>query len=196
MLSMDGDDEDVEGLLARVRDGDPAAIRQLYMRCSVVYAHVLRLCGDPVLAREVHHDTVTEIWKGKAPFRGEARFATWVSSIARHLAFRAMRSRARESVPWLAPDGDEEGPVEPRTTDGTSCGDPMGIFADRQRREGVLCCIGKLPPKLGECLLLVYYAEMSQTEIAALLGLNVNTVKSRVRDAHRRIAQCLKRLAH
>lgn len=186
---MGGEDESAVALIERVRAGDAAAIKRLYMLCSIVYPHVLRMSGDPVLAREVHQDTVTEIWKGMAPFRGESKFSTWVISIARHLAFKSLKERSREP-PQRADADDEDGDLMAGATDD----DPFRVMAERQHREGVRCCIEKLSPKLGECLLLVHYADMSHAEVASLLGLNINTVKSRIRDAHQRLEACLKRL--
>lgn len=193
---MSTEDESIHDLLERVRQGDAAAIKRLYSLCSIVYPHVLRLCGDPVLARELHQDTVTEIWKGKAPFRGEAKFSTWVISIARNLAFKALKARSREPLQGIDADDGHGEPDELQPVDDSALSDPFHALADRQRREGVLCCIDKLSPKLGECLLLVHYADMSQSEVAAMLGLSINTVKTRLREAHKRIEGCLKRLVH
>jgi len=190
---MADDDPSIAERMVTVRSGDAAAIKRLYVLCSVVYPHVLRMCGDAALAREVHQDTVTEIWKGRAPFRGESKFSTWVISIARNLAFKALKERAREPLRFVDIDAEEGGdtmePVEPAAD-----ADPFQAMAARQRRDGVRCCIDKLSPKLGECLLLVHYADMSHAEVASLLGLNINTVKSRIRDAHQRLEACLKRL--
>lgn len=202
---MDADNDRMIELLDQVRQGDAAAIKRLYLLCSVVYPHVLRLCRDPVLARDVHHDTVTEIWKGGARFRGESKFSTWVIAIARNLAFNALRKRGREPLHWPEPEAAAEGELhdDPQAYSDADAGhdpptdaDPSHTLEARQRREGVQRCIGKLSPKLGECLLLVYYAEMSQSEVASLLGLNINTVKARIRDAQLRIENCLGRVLH
>lgn len=192
-MPLEDDDDSIADLIEQVRDGDVAAIKRLYALCSVVYPHALRLCGDPALAREVHHDTVTEIWKGRAPFRGESRFTTWAISIARRLAFRAMKARSVEVLGVQAACEAEAAGEE--AADDDAC-DPFHALARRQQRDGVLDCIGKLSPKLGECLLLVHYADMSQSEVAAVLGLNLNTVKARIREAHKSVQACLKRLAH
>ena len=185
-------------LLARVRRGDAAAIKKLYTLCSIVYPHVLRMGADRALARDVHWDTVTAIWKGAAEFRGESKFTTWVIAIARNLAFSALRKKGRdplrgtEADPEPSSDDDEASAGAVPAVDAEA--DPFHAVARRQQREGVLCCIGKLSPKLGECLLLVYYGEMTQAEVSALLGININTVKTRIRDAQQRIQGCLGRL--
>ena len=195
---MDADAREAMALLTRSRRNDAAAVKQLYLRCSLVVPYVQRLCGDAALARDVHHDTVTEIWQGTATFRGESRFSTWVIGIARHLALDALRRRRRSPAEGLAldamdPDAAEQALREAHAS-APSPQDPMHALVESRQREGILDCIGKLSPKLGECLLLAYYADMSAAEIATLLGLNSNTVKTRIRDAHLRIADCLGRV--
>jgi RNA polymerase sigma-70 factor (ECF subfamily) len=195
----DAEAEQIRHLLARARGNDTHAVKALYARCSVVYPHVLRLHGDAALAREVHHDTVTALWKGGAEFRGESSFSTWVIAIARNLAADLLRQRSREASRTVVLDT-----LDADHTDGllqASGAAPADDDADpaqglwlRQLREGVQGCMAKLSRAQGECLMLVYYAQMSQSEIAQVLGLNVNTVKSRVRVAHENIERCLQRL--
>jgi len=180
-------------LLQQARQGEVEAIRQLYMACSIVYPHVLKMCRDPVLAKEVFFDTVTEIWKGPSVFRGDSQFSTWVIAIARNLALGALRARAPHAGAPAGPVPQEDAFDDERSAHGDADAgmDPFDAMAQQQHREGVLRCIRKLSPKLGECLLLVYYAELSQPQVAALLGLNINTVKARVRDAHLKVKACL-----
>lgn len=192
---MDESNDDAIELLGRVRKGDIDALRTLYKACSVVHPYVLKLCGDPSLAKEIFFDTVTEIWKGSAVFRGDSKFSTWAIAIARNLTFSALRKRQREEpLTGQQAEADVDADLEehPASVDvGCMLADPFHAVARQQHRDGVLGCIQKLSPKLGECLLLVYYADMSQTEVAAMLGLNINTVKTRVRDAHLKVKNCL-----
>lgn len=191
--------EQIRHLLARARCNDTHAVKALYARCSVVYPHLLRLHGDAALAREVHHDTVTALWKGGAEFRGESSFSTWVIAIARHLAADLLRQRSRDAARTVVletVDADHTDGLLEKGGDATTAeeADPAQRLWLRQLREGVKGCMAKLSPAQGECLMLVYYAQMSQSEIAQLLGLSVNTVKSRVRAAHENIERCLQRL--
>lgn len=186
-------DESVD-LVKRARKGDVQAIRQLYASCTVVYSHILGRYGDPVFAKEIFYDTVTEIWRGAAEYQGHSRLTTWAIGIARNLAATAWRKRGP-----LAPCAHHEPSDQDALADGDeptgqaadSGRDPFHAIAESQQREDVLRCIRRLSPKLGEVLLLVYYAEMPQADIASMLELNINTVKTRVRDAHAKVKACL-----
>ena len=184
-------DGDAAELLVKARAGDVGAIKTLYARCTVVYTYVHRRYGDAVLAKEVFHDTVTEIWKGAARFDGRSKFSTWVIGIARHLAANAWRKRSA-TEPALEADADHDGSEDEESHhDGDAGPDPFQALMRRQQREGLLRCIRRLSPKLSETLLLVYYADMAHGDIAAMLQLNLNTVKTRVRDAHIKLKDCL-----
>jgi RNA polymerase sigma-70 factor (ECF subfamily) len=168
-------------LIARARDGDVESIRRLYQGCSPVRTYILRRYKDAEFAKEIFHDTVTEIWRGSAVFQGRSKFSTWAIGIARHLAVDALRKRGVGSP--LEDDFEDE---EPAPEEG-----PAHVLERRQQRDHVARCLRRLSPKLGEVLLLVYYAEMPQAAIADMLKLNINTVKTRVRDAHLKVRACL-----
>lgn len=175
-------------MVRQARSGNAEAVRRLYMACSVVYPYICRKYRDQAFAREVFHDTVTEIWRGSAMFEARSKFSTWVIGIACNVAASALRKRGRlEAEPMPDAAGDEEADADAAAHDL----DPLHHLSRRREREAILACIRKLSPKLGEMLLLVYYADMQQAEIASMLELNINTVKTRIRDAHLRVRSCL-----
>ena len=179
----DAGDESVV-LIARARARDVDAIRRLYVACSPVYGYIQRRYKDTSFAKEIFQDTVTEIWKGSAPFNGKSKFSTWAIAIARHLAADALRKRGQVAMPDDENDEHDRHAVAPEPS-------PFEALVRRQERDSVTHCIRKLSPKLGEVLMLVYYAELPQAEIAGMLALNINTVKTRVRDAHAKVRSCL-----
>ncbi|MBW8832553.1 MAG: RNA polymerase sigma factor [Burkholderiales bacterium] len=180
------------GLIDAARSGDERAIKQLYDACKVVHSHILKHYRDPVFASEIWHDTVIEIWKGATQYRGHARFTTWAVGIARNLAATAWRKRARPANGPLTiepfDEAEEVGIGDPPVF---GHADPYLAISAQQRRDSVLACIRKLSPKLQDALCLVYYAEMPQEKIASLLAINLNTLKTRVRDAHLKVKACL-----
>ncbi len=79
-------------LVARVRDGDPAAEREMYdAHVERVYRLAYRLAGDDERARDITQDTFIRAFERLGDFRGEARLSTWLHSIAVSVALNELR---------------------------------------------------------------------------------------------------------
>lgn len=177
--------DEVFALLARVGRGDEAAMSTLYKSFSrKVYAYVLYRMKDPQGAEEVVVDTMYEVWRHSDRFSGSSRFSTWLIGIARHKMLSALRGRGPQHE-----DVDEMG--EQLASDDPGAFD---VLAERQRREGVQHCMGKLSDEHRECLHLVFYEGMSVGEIAEVQDCPENTVKTRLFYARQKIKNCLRLL--
>ncbi len=172
-------------LLAQVRAGDEGAMRTLYQAFSrKVYAFALNRMRDPQQAEEVVVDTMYEVWRHPDRFRGASRFSTWLIGIARHKMLSALRGRDPQHE-----DVDEMGETLASEDPGA-----FELLAERQRREGVQHCMGKLSDEHRECLHLVFYEGMSVGEVASVQGCPENTVKTRLFYARQKIRNCLRLL--
>jgi RNA polymerase sigma-70 factor (ECF subfamily) len=184
---MEWDNRKVFELLQAIGSGNERSMRELYQQYSrKVYAFALNQLRNPHEAEEIVVDTLHEVWKNPARFRGDSKFSTWLLGIARHKildAFRARRPQADEL------DYDEMGEVL-ESDDPT----PFDVFAHGERREGVRRCLERLPEEQRECMHLVFYEGLSLGEIAALQGCPENTVKTRLFHARQKIRGCLQRL--
>lgn len=177
--------DEIFALLARVGRGDETAMRMLYHSFSrKIYAYALNHTRDPQGAEEIVVDTMHEIWRHPDRFRGESSFNTWLIGIARHKIFSALRARDPEHE-----DVDE-------MSEQLAADDPgaFELLAERQRREGVQHCLGKLSDEHRECLHLVFYEGMSVAEIAVVQSCPENTVKTRLFYARQKIRNCLRLL--
>ena len=82
-------------LLGRIEQADEGAFRELYCAFSrKLYAYVLRQLSDPAQAEEIVADTLYEVWKAPAKFRGDSQFSTWLIGIARNKVLMALAQRA------------------------------------------------------------------------------------------------------
>lgn len=181
------DNDRVFALLARIQAGDEAAFAELYKAHSrKLYAYALRQLGDPAAAEEIVSDTLYEVWRQPAGFRGNAQFGTWLIGIARNkilMWFRARRSDGRhEDIDELA---DELASEDAGTFD---------LLAQKQRREGVEHCLGKLSSEHRECVHLVFYEGLSLAEVAQVQACPENTVKTRLFHARQKLKNCLRLL--
>jgi RNA polymerase sigma-70 factor, ECF subfamily len=173
-------------LLAAIARGDQAAYERLYRAVSRhVYAFVLQRCGDAALAEEIVVDTLVDVWKQPARFRGESKFSTWLLSIARF----KMIDRLRASGPER--DHDDIDTVADTLADDNSTDSAYMKLHNEQQRVGIDRCMARLSPEHREALHLVYFEDMAVAEVASLQGVPVGTVKTRLFNARLKIRDCL-----
>jgi len=178
------DNDEVLRLLGRIERADEAAFRELYRAFSRrLYAYVLRRLGDPAQAEEIVADSLYEVWKAPARFRGDAQFSTWLIGIARNKVLMAFRSRK--------PDSKHEDLDDVAETLVAEDGSAFDMLANAQRREGVRHCMDKLSDNHRECVHLVFYEGMSLAEVAEVQACPEGTVKTRLFHARQKLKNCL-----
>ncbi len=178
------DNDEVLRLLDRIGQADEAAFRELYRAFSRrLYAYVLRQLGDPAQAEEIVSDTLYEVWKAPAKFRGDAQFSTWLIGIARNKVLMAFRSRK--------PDAKHDDLDDVAETIAADEPGAFEILAQQQRQVGVRHCMSKLSAEHRECVHLVFFEGMALAEVAALQACPENTVKTRLFHARQKLKNCL-----
>jgi len=171
---VDHDDADRE-LLRRISCADQDAFRELYLdyhgRLARFLSRVTRHHGD---VEEIINDVLLIVWKSAGDFRGASRVSSWIFGIAYRRALNCMRrSTAHSRATTRVAAG-----VETRVEDAT------GRTEDRQLLDLALSC---LPPEQRLVVILAYRMDYSCEEIAAIVACPVNTVKSRMFHARRRL---------
>jgi RNA polymerase sigma-70 factor (ECF subfamily) len=173
-----GDESDA-ALIRRVGEGDRNAFDLLYGRYArSVFGLALRRLGDRGLAEDAVQDTFAAIWRSANSYRAERGSAgAWVYTVARNAVVD--RARARREPAADAPDSvsPEAGPEE-RAEAGWTAWVVHRAFED-------------LRPQERTVLELAYWGDMSQSEIAAFLGVPLGTVKTRTRNGLARLADLL-----
>lgn len=170
-----------EALISRVAAGDRGAMRTLFSRHQTrVYRFVLRMIGDPMTAEDVVSETFFDVWRQAGQFEARSSVSTWILAIARFKALSACRRRTDEA---LDPERAEviEDPA-----------DTPEVAVQRQNRSYILRqCLRALPAKQAEIMDLVYYHEKSVRDVAKIVGVPENTVKTRMFAARKRLAELL-----
>jgi len=139
---------------------------------------VLRTLGDRDGARDVCQESFLKAWKAIGRFRGEARFSTWLFTIARREALHHRRRAGRRQ------EEDWEPHQDPPAERGNA-GDPVA-------RARLAECLARLPEVQRAALHLHYLEARDVAEIAAILGRAEGTVKSdlaRGRETLRKILE-------
>lgn len=181
------ENDEVLRLLGRIERGEEAAFKELYRAFSRrLYAYVVRQIDDPSQAEEIVSDTLYEVWKAPARFRGDAQFSTWLIGIARNKVLMAFRSRKPD---MKHADLDDVAETVASTEPGA-----FEMLAQQQRHEGVRRCMDKLSAEHRECVHLVFYEGLALADVAALQACPENTVKTRLFHARKKLMACLKLL--
>jgi RNA polymerase sigma-70 factor (ECF subfamily) len=161
-------------LMKRIQAGSHDAFAQLYDRYSERAYRVARaVTVDAVLAEDAVQEGFVAIWKARATYRPERETAApWLMTVIRHRAIDVNR-RHTTAQSHCAGDGSLE---NRRSRD-----DPATEAADRVDARDLQALLRGLPDAQREVIVLAFYGELTQTEIAAELDLPVGTVKGRMR---------------
>ena len=172
---------DDAGLLRRIGQGAEDAMAAFYREYGrVVFAQVLLVTGERVLAEEIVQDTMLAVWRGAGSFRGESSVRSWVIAIAR----RQTRDRLRGQRLRLVDDAflaDQPG----------SGPGPEVLALDRAELAEVGAAIRELAASHREVLGLVFGSGLSLPEVAGVLEIPVGTVKSRLTAARGALGRVL-----
>ena len=163
MAATDPDEE----LLARVAQGDPAAVRALVGRkLPRMLALAQRMLGDAAEAEDVAQEAFLRVWKQAPRWRpGQARFDTWLHRVALNLCYDRLRRR-REVSTDEPPERPDPGPAPDRGLQA----------ADVGRR--VSRALQALPERQREAIVLCHYQELGNIEAASVMGVSVEALES------------------
>jgi RNA polymerase sigma factor (sigma-70 family) len=174
-------------LLRRIATADRKAFETLYhLYYRRLFAYLFKLTRRGELVEEVLNDVMFAVWTSAARFDGRSRPSTWIFGIAYHKAMKALSRQAAGG--GRANAGDDEGrePEEPATGEG-----PESLLARREVASTLGRALGELSPEHRAVVELTYYSELSYGEIAEIVGCPVNTVKTRMFHARRRLKELL-----
>ena len=181
-VPVDADDpvDHVGELLQRIAAGDQPAFARLYDLLSPrVFGLILRVLVDRAQGEEVLQEVFLEIWRSAsrfAPNKGQGR--SWVLTIAHRRAVDRVRASQASS--------DRDARVGLRDLDVAHDGVVEQVEL-KMEAERVTAALRSLPEAQREALTLAYYGGYSQSEIAALVGAPLGTIKTRMRDGLSRL---------
>lgn len=163
-------------LVGQLGDGDNTALAEIYRRYGrPSYSLARRICADDGLAEDVVQEVFLAVWRDPSRYDpGRGAFATWLLTLIHHKAVDAVRRESavrRRTVP-AAEAGEEWSPVPVPGADQAA----MARVAAGQVRDALY----QLPEEQRQALALAYYGGHTQREVAALIGVPLGTVKSRM----------------
>ena len=170
-----------EALIGRIAGGDKVAMQVLFARHHVrVYRFVLRLVRNETTAEDLISEVFLDVWRQAAKFESRSAVSTWLLAIARFKALSSLRKRSEEEL------DDETAAAIEDTGD-----DPEVAVQKKDKSEALRKCLIQLSPDHREIIDLVYYHEKSIEEVAEIIGIPENTVKTRMFYARKKLSELL-----
>jgi RNA polymerase sigma-70 factor (ECF subfamily) len=171
-----------ETLIVRIAAGEKLAMQVLFARHHVrVFRFVLRLVRNETLAEDLISEVFLDVWRQAAKFEQRSAVSTWLLAIARFKALSSLRKRADEEL-----DEEAAAAVE-------DAGDSPEVAMQKKDKGEILRkCLGELSAEHREIIDLVYYHEKGVEEVAEIVGIPENTVKTRMFYARRKLSELLK----
>ncbi|MTW14290.1 sigma-70 family RNA polymerase sigma factor [Pseudoduganella eburnea] len=166
-------------LLASIAQGERPAFDQLYRQYFPRLARFLgRMARNPRLVEEVINDTMLVVWQKAASYNASCKVSTWVFAIAYRKALKALKWEDAPVEADFAQFGSEELAPEP-------------LAERRELHEVVARALERLPMAHRIAVVLAFYHDMDYAEIAEVTGCPVNTVKTRMFHARRKLKELL-----
>jgi RNA polymerase sigma-70 factor, ECF subfamily len=180
-------DRELAALVSATAKGDAHAFESFYER-TIHYANAVarRIVGSNYL-EDVLSESYLQAWRDASRFDAERGNAvSWIVTIARSRALDRLRQEnVRHAGMSGAPDVDDT-EIEDEGTPG-----PDTLLENVQAASELHVAIGKLSANERWCIALSYYRDHSHSEIAALTGLPLGTVKSLINRAQQKLRELL-----
>ena len=166
-------------------DGDPEAFDVLFDRCGpAVYNFAFHMLNDAAQAEEILQETFLAVARSAKSYQPQGRFRTWLMRIARNRCLNAIDSEclrqtalAESSLTGIDPPSRQAPPDEQAEANETMT---------RVRH-----ALADLPTRQREALALFAFEQMTYRQIAEVLAMPINTVKTLIHRARATLAAAL-----
>jgi RNA polymerase sigma factor (sigma-70 family) len=172
-------------LVELVAQKDAGALEALYERYGrPAYSLARRILTDETLAQDVVQEVFLSLWRDARRFdAGRGTVATYLLSMTHHRAVDVVR-REENLRRWRTSDEGLEFEPDPKAR-------VEEEVVTTERRAEVRAALSVLPPAQREALLLAYFGGYTQREVAALVGVPLGTVKTRMAAGMRKMKEAL-----
>ncbi len=174
-----------ETLMERTSQGDQQAFSQLYLRYQPklvkYFSRVLR--DDMAQAADLVDEAMFDVWRSAENFAGRSKVSTWIYSIARNKVVSWLR---KTSEVTLEDESMLDAMIDPAAG-------PHEELALDDMKQQLLRLMDQLTEEHREVIRLTYFEDKSVKEVALVLDIAENTVKTRMFYARKRLAQLLEK---
>lgn len=167
--------EEKKQLILAQRGNDEAFARLFQANYAFLYKYLVKLCLQPELTEDLVQETMLKAYVHLQSFKGDAKFSTWLISIATRLYIDYERKQKRDLKRFEKLKQEEKRKlIWNVTSNGYEWSEQMDLFA-------------RLPSHVRAPILLRHYYGYTFSEIASMLNMKEGTVKSRVHNGLKQI---------
>lgn len=181
-------------LMLRVRDDDPAAFAELVElyqhRLVTILTHLL---GHPEEVEDLAQEVFLRVYRARKKYKPQAKFSTWLFTIANNLALNALQARQRKRVVPL--NVRDSGPLGPRPAEQLvhdRANHPMHRMQQQELAGIVQQALEQLNERQRMAVVLNKFEDMNYADIADIMGLTTKAVKSLLSRARDNLRAVLK----
>lgn len=164
------------------REGSREAFEELFSRHHrAVVRFAWRMTGDSSAAEEAAQEIFLRIARAAPMYRPTAKFTTWMYTVARRATLNYLRDTKEdgEKVPILS-EGEGEDGAYPVQLPGPDDRNPEQVVWEAQLTERFRTALGELPEGYRAAFVLNRGDGLSYEEVAQVLGVTVQAVKTRI----------------
>lgn len=175
--------------MERAAKGDESAFEALVLaNQKLIYNTALKITGSPDDAMDISQDTFLKAYQNLKGYRGESRFSVWLYRLCYNASMDFLKKNRRPNV--MSMTAEDGGDISLAIADPAPTPDEAAEKNDlrRQVREAV----NRLPEDKRKVLIMREFSGMSYADIAAALGVEEGTVKSRINRARLSLAEILR----
>ena len=180
-----------QALIRRAAEGDEGAFEEILRTYEKqVYNLCLRMTNNADDAYDLSQESFIKVWRSLGDYQFQSGFSTWLYRLVRNTCIDYLRKQKRQKTVSLTVQSDEEEPEELLIPDLSP--QPQDVAEEHERQTIIADAIARLPDDYREILQLRAGQELGYEEIAAILGIKVGTVKSRLARAREQLRKNLK----
>ena len=152
---------------------------------SRIYNLALMKCNQVTLAEDISQEIFIRVYKGLRNFRDESHIDTWIYRIALNVCHTMIKKESQLSSKMITLG--DRADLEPEEIDS----DVQDIFMKDVEKNQIRDAVSALSPLQSDAITLYYLKEFQYTEVADIMDIPLNTVKSHIRRAKANLKQIL-----
>jgi len=175
-------------LIHRAQQGDRAAVAEIVdLQQRYVYSVAMTMMRNPTDAADLTQEAFIRLMRALPTYRAETKFTTWLYRLVVNLGLDELRRRSRRIDPMTLDDEAAPDPPDP-----SLAADPLHHATLSEDAERVRAAVQDLPISQRLALTLYYFDDMTYEEIANVMNVPLNTVKSHIHRAKSKLAVALR----
>jgi RNA polymerase sigma-70 factor (ECF subfamily) len=187
-------------LVQRAQAGDRDALSELVLgQQTYVYSIAMSLMHNPADAADMTQEAFIRLMRSLGTYRGETKFTTWLYRLVTNICLDGLRRRGRAvdslDEPASSAAGEDAQTAGERLADADRWSQPEQEVELRESATEVREALVGLPTAQRLALTLHYFEDLRYEDIAEVMGVPLNTVKSHIRRGKERLAVVLSRPA-